>query len=585
MSRVWRLALASLVLAPVALWTTGSAQAAGLPPIRHVFVIVLENESAATTFGAGSPAPYLSGTLRAEGAYLPHYYGIGHQSNDNYVAMISGQAPNAQNQADCQFFDELAPGTVGSYGQVQGTGCVYPASTSTIADQLTAAGLTWRDYNESMGADPAREPGECAHPAIDAMDNTQTATAGDQYATRHNPFVYFHSIIDDTALCDSHVVNLGLLSRDLASAQDTPNYVFITPDLCDDGHDAPCKDGRPGGLAQADGFLRQWVPQIVGSPAFRQEHGLLIVTFDEAATSDTSACCGEIPGPGSPQPGVEGPGGGDTGAVLLSPCIAPGTVSATPYNHYSMLRSVEDLFGLAHLGYAALPGESSFGADVFTRSCGPSPPVAHVSAPALASSAAPTPRIPIRWSATSGGAAVVGFTVQVRTLGAHAGRWRTLPAQSGRDSLTFGGAPGASYQFRVEAVDQAGRRSGWATATCVVPTGVLVRGGRYRGSWHVRRVRDAWEGHAIVTSQPGASFSLRYRGGAVFVIGDRWPQSGRIEVTLDGHARELALRSARPRARALLYSGPVRPGAHRLTITVLSGVVALEGLAIAARSG
>ncbi|MBV9466140.1 MAG: hypothetical protein JO206_09055, partial [Solirubrobacterales bacterium] len=103
MSRVRRLALASLVLAPVGLGAPGSAQAAGLPPIRHVFVIVLENESAATTFGAGSPAPYLSGTLRAEGAYLPHYYGIGHQSNDNYVAMISGQAPNAQNQADCQF--------------------------------------------------------------------------------------------------------------------------------------------------------------------------------------------------------------------------------------------------------------------------------------------------------------------------------------------------------------------------------------------------------------------------------------------------------------------------------------------------
>ena len=87
-----------------------------------MFVIVLENESASTTFGPNSPAPYLSKTLRSQGAYLPNYYGIGHESNDNYIAMISGQAPSAQNQADCQMFDDFVPGTIGAYGQAQGTG-------------------------------------------------------------------------------------------------------------------------------------------------------------------------------------------------------------------------------------------------------------------------------------------------------------------------------------------------------------------------------------------------------------------------------------------------------------------------------
>ncbi|HEY1511244.1 MAG TPA: hypothetical protein VGF93_19705, partial [Solirubrobacteraceae bacterium] len=87
-------AVATAVLAGAA-----PAGAAALPPIGHVFVIVLENESASTTFGAGSPAPYLSTTLRGQGAYLPNYYAVGHESNDNYIAMISGQAPNAQNQA------------------------------------------------------------------------------------------------------------------------------------------------------------------------------------------------------------------------------------------------------------------------------------------------------------------------------------------------------------------------------------------------------------------------------------------------------------------------------------------------------
>ena len=108
-----------------------------------------------------------------------------------------------------------------------------------------------------MGADPTREPAVCAHPAVNGSDNTQKAAADDQYATRHNPFVYFHSIIDDTTLCDTHVVNLAQLPAGPRAAA-TPNYVFITPDLCDDGHDAPCANGQPGGLVQANKFLQAW---------------------------------------------------------------------------------------------------------------------------------------------------------------------------------------------------------------------------------------------------------------------------------------------------------------------------------------
>ncbi len=371
--RRFRIALLALALAVGVCAAPASAQAA-LPPVGHVFVIVLENESGATTFGPGSPAPYLSQTLRGQGAYLPNYYATGHQSNDNYISMVSGQAPNTENQADCQNYDDLEPGTITSYGQAAGEGCIYPAAVQNIGDQLLSTGRTWRDYNEDMGATPSREASVCGHPGVNMVDNTQKATASDEYATRHDPFVYFHSIIDDTTLCDTHVVNLDLLPKDLSSAADTPNYVFITPDLCNDGHDSPCANGQPGGLAQADQFLRQWVPQITNSPAFKQQNGLLIITFDESDVTDSSSCCGEIPGPGSPGPGAPGPGGGQIGAVLLSPCIAPGTVSQQPYNHYTMLRSVEDLFGLPHLGYAQLPGETSFGSDVFTRACGASAP-------------------------------------------------------------------------------------------------------------------------------------------------------------------------------------------------------------------
>jgi hypothetical protein len=214
-----------------------------------------------------------------------------------------------------------------------------------------------------MGADPAREAAACGHVAIGAQEVTNHATPADQYADKHNPFVYFHSILDDAARCAAHVVNLDVLPSDLAAAATTPNFVWITPNLCHDGHDAPCKNGERGGLISADAFLREWVPRILASPAFRQD-GLLIVTFDEGTAGD--ACCAEQPLPGGPQPGVFGPGGGRTGAVLVSPFIRPGTVSVQEYNHYSLLRSIEDLFGLTHLGYAGAAGLRSFGTDVYT---------------------------------------------------------------------------------------------------------------------------------------------------------------------------------------------------------------------------
>ena len=337
------------------------------PPIKHVFVVVLENKNFDTTFGPRSPAPYLADTLVKAGVFLRQYYGIGHSSLDNYVAMISGIAPTPETQADCGVFAEFVQHGTAPDGQPIGNGCVYPATVQTIADQLEARELGWRGYMEDMGLDPKRERATCAHPALGAPDLTEGAAPDDQYATKHDPFVYFHSIIDE-ASCDSNVVALPRLESDLRSAATTPAYAFISPSLCHDGHDTPCVNGEPGGLVSADAFLRHWVPLITQSPAYR-EGGLLIITFDEApGGGDASACCNEQPGPNVRHPGGTGPGGGRVGAVLLSPFITPGTVSDVPYNHYSMLRSVEDIFDVEHLGYAGREGLVSFGSDVYTRS-------------------------------------------------------------------------------------------------------------------------------------------------------------------------------------------------------------------------
>jgi hypothetical protein len=368
--------------------TPPSSTATGLPGIHHVFVIVLENEGYANTFGDPSADPYLASTLPSSGALLSDYYGIGHNSNDNYIALISGQAPNPANQADCPVFvDFPATATLAADGQISGAGCVFPSAVPTVANQLTNAHLTWKGYMEDMGNLPSRESAVCGHPAAGSPDHTEAAVAGDGYATRHNPFVYFHSIIDDSTLCDTHVVPLGAtsgslpagapsgvtgLAADLKSVSTTPNFSFITPNLCSDGHDAPCvnQPGSTSGPTNVDTFLKTWVPMITGSPAFKKD-GLLEITFDEADVdggnpANATACCNEIPGPAAANPGIAGPGGGRTGAVLLSPFIKGGTRTTVPYNHFSTLATIEDLFGLTKLGQAKTV-TSTFGKDVFTN--------------------------------------------------------------------------------------------------------------------------------------------------------------------------------------------------------------------------
>jgi len=361
-----------------------TSAAAGARP-QHVFIIVLENEGFNKTFGPKSPAPYLN-QLAAQGALLTQYYGIGHNSLDNYVAMVSGQAPNPKTQSDCHDYVPFLQVGIADYGQAIGDGCIYQRNVLTVANQLESRGLTWKGYMEDMGNDPARESASCGQPAIYFPDSTQKAEARDQYAARHNPFVYFYSILDSGTDCAEHVVNFSALAADLKRIGTTPNYSYITPNLCHDGHDGgsrknPCANGEIGGLFSADVFLKNTVPKILASPAFRRD-GLLIVTFDEsdvdwngpAVTGDASSCCHEQPGPniypgatvfGAPDhgPGIIGPGGGRIGAVLVSPFIKPSRTSAVPYNHYAMLRSIEDFFGLEHLGYAGQQGLRTFGTD------------------------------------------------------------------------------------------------------------------------------------------------------------------------------------------------------------------------------
>jgi hypothetical protein len=351
-------AKAERVASSTTMSTTMSTTAAR---VGHVFVINLENKGFTRTWGRASTAPYLARTLRAKGVLLTSYYGTAHNSQGNYVAQVSGQGPTVEMQRDCKVFANLNAVRVAAYDQRVGHGCVFDARTPTLMKQLDAKRLSWRGYMQDIDY-------SCQHPRIGAADRSLHARVGHQYANRHNPFVYFHSVIDRPSYCRSHVVDHSRLTTDLRSVSTTRTLTYITPDLCSDAHDSPCADGRRGGLPAFDAFLRTWAPRILASPAFRKD-GVLVITADESdsASTDARACCGEGATPNVARPGVTGPGGGRIGTLVISRWTRPGSTSTTPYNHYSLLGSIERWFGLPLIGYARLPQQRQFGADVLNH--------------------------------------------------------------------------------------------------------------------------------------------------------------------------------------------------------------------------
>ena len=170
------------------------------------------------------------------------------------------------------------------------------AKVSTIADEVTASGRDWRMYAEGM-------PEPCL------------AEDAGRYVVRHNPFMYYPSVTDNRELCADRVVPLGWLDDDLKTGSSLPDYVFITPDMCSDTHDCPVRTG--------DDWLSRQVPRILASPAFTTKNSLLVVTYDEGSKSNNHIV-----------------------TVFAGPAARKGYTSDTRYTHYSLLRTVEDAWGL-----------------------------------------------------------------------------------------------------------------------------------------------------------------------------------------------------------------------------------------------
>jgi phosphatidylinositol-3-phosphatase len=368
-----------------------------LPEIKHVFLIVLGEGGYESTFGAKSGAPYLSRTLPKKGTLIPNYYGVTGGVLANEIAMLSGQGPTAETAANCPNYTAITPATVAETAeQVEGTGCVYPSTTQSLPTQLEEKALTWRAYVENMEGGPNRgQAATCRKPTLGGPDDAATAVPGDQYATWRNPVVYFSAIAESTE-CAEHDVGFEFLARDLKSKKKTPALSLIFPDACHSGAETECEPGAAKGAQGAASLLKNLVPAIMSSPAYEQEGGLIAITSAEAPQAgenlDPSGCClapsypnlvaaGLAPAPAATTESTStsttgtsttatteeevetttyteeslttSGGGGKVGLLMISPYLEPETVVEGEYaNHFTLLKTLEGIFGVEPLGFA-----------------------------------------------------------------------------------------------------------------------------------------------------------------------------------------------------------------------------------------
>ncbi len=273
--------------------TLSSPTPATQPPnFSHVITLILENREYSSVVGSASWPNF--NTLEQHYTLLTNDYAVTHPSLPNYLALTGGSTQGIT--SDC-------------------TTCWVNATN--IADTVETSGRSWKAYLESM-------PSPCY------LGDSGT------YAQKHNPFVYYNDIRTNTSRCQQDDVPLTQLDTDLANNQ-LPAYAWITPNLCDDGHD--CSDST------ADTWLGQEVNQILSSSAF-DANSLLIVTFDEGTTD--ASCCG-----------LPASAGGHIATLLIGNLVKAGYQDATAYDHYSLLKTIEAAWGLPSLGHEADAGTTT----------------------------------------------------------------------------------------------------------------------------------------------------------------------------------------------------------------------------------
>lgn len=259
-----------------------------VPDFERIVIVVFENKEFGTVIG-NPTMPYFN-SLAKSYTLLTQYYAVTHPSLPNYLAMIGGDTFGIT--FDC-------------------TSCFVNAQT--LPDLIEASGRTWKTYQEDM-------PTPC-YPKPEAGD----------YAVKHNPFVYFKPIRLDAERCTRSIVPFTQLATDLAAGS-LPNFVFITPNLCNDAHDCT--------LDVADDWLKTLMAELLLSLDRDGKPYLIVLTWDEG--QGEHSCCG-----------LPKEAGGRVATILVSPQAKNGFRDDTPYSHYSLLKTIAEAWKLPYLGHAA----------------------------------------------------------------------------------------------------------------------------------------------------------------------------------------------------------------------------------------
>jgi hypothetical protein len=317
---------------------------ARVPRYQHILVIVEENKDYAQVVDPAS-APNIAALAAAYGN-ATNFYAEVHPSEANYVALLGGDTFGIHD--DDGYFCHAGLADPACAGAAEPGYADHTVRAPSLGDQLAQAGLTWKGYYENLPA-----PGSGAVVASDpAFDNGTRKTA--LYASKHSGFMNFASVQRDPARAD-HIVGFDALTADLA-ADRLPSFGLIVPNQCNEMHGlhgpnvpADCDGANPAALiARGDRFAGELVKRIQATGAWRSSRNVaIVITFDEASGKSRAGCCGVTPDAASNF------GGGHIPTLVITNHGPRGLADPTPYNHYSLLRTMEDAFGLPdHLGHA-----------------------------------------------------------------------------------------------------------------------------------------------------------------------------------------------------------------------------------------
>lgn len=344
-------ALRSVVLAAMALATPAAAHASEAPVPRydHIVVIVEENHTSDQILGTGR-APTLD-RLAATYGIATNFYAETHPSEANYVAMLAGDTLGIRD--DDAFYCKPHSTLEGCEDSESGDYVDHTVHAPGFMDQLMQRGLSWKGYFEDIPA-----PGSMVVRS-EVQDEPAPGKPASLYAAKHNPFLNFESVQQDPRLA-ARMVGFDALEADARSGR-LPNFAFVVPNQCNDMHGLigahvpwNCLYFNQSGLVgRADRRLAEIVDMLTKSAAWNGPGNMaIVITFDENDSGSSGGhpdgCCGSGP------EDEHNPGGGWITTVVMTNHGPRGLQDPTPYNHYSLLRTMEQAFGITtYLGHAA----------------------------------------------------------------------------------------------------------------------------------------------------------------------------------------------------------------------------------------